>query len=53
VKHLVGYLAAMAGSSLGWMIGKPLGLGLAFFLSLVGAAVCMYGARRWWYHHME
>ena len=35
------------------LVGKPLSLGLAFFLSLVGAAVAMYAARRWWHHNME
>ncbi len=53
MKHLVAYMAATVGSGAGWMIGRPLGAGFGFFLSLVAAALAMYGVRRWWYHHLE
>ncbi|HEX7079237.1 MAG TPA: hypothetical protein VF363_12510 [Candidatus Eisenbacteria bacterium] len=46
MQNLLALLGATLGGWIGWWLGAYLGLFPAFFLSLVGTAAGLYGARR-------
>ncbi len=46
MKWLVSFLGATLGGWLGWWLGENFGPGVAMFLSLLGTAAGVYGARR-------
>ncbi len=46
MNHMLTIMGGAAGSWLGWFVGKPGGMGLAFFLSLIGFGIGHYFARR-------
>jgi len=52
MERLVGYMAAILASLIGWRLGAPLGPLAGFVLALVMAGVGMYAARRWWRHNL-
>ncbi len=46
MNHMLTLMGGAAGSWLGWMMGRAAGMGLAFFLSLIGLGIGHYLARR-------
>lgn len=47
MQRLVSYLAAAAGSALGWKLGAIAGPAGSYFLAVFAAAGAMYATRRW------
>ena len=47
VSKVVGFIGATLGGAAGWWVGARVGTMTAFFLSVLGTAAGVYGARRW------
>jgi len=43
---LLSFLGATVGGWIGWILGKPVGFGTAFVLSIIGSGLGMYYGRR-------
>ena len=46
IKPLVLMIAVSLGSWLGWVVGRPLGLMVAYFIAVAGASAGLYVGRR-------
>jgi hypothetical protein len=47
MRTLIGWLAAFVAGSLGWWLGRHVGLGTAVVLSSVGGGAGLYAGYRW------
>jgi len=53
MERMIGYLAAMVASVVGWQLGRPLGEFAGFFTSILAAALGLYFTRRWLRDHIS
>jgi len=47
MQRMLGFIGMTVGGWVGWALGQPLSLYMAFLLSLIGSAAGLYYTRRW------
>jgi uncharacterized membrane protein YeaQ/YmgE (transglycosylase-associated protein family) len=47
MQRMLGFIGMTVGGWVGWALGQPLSLYMAFMLSLIGSAAGLYYTRRW------